>query len=183
MGVLYPMYRTKARRSVAVAAAAAHLTARAGRLDRSTACVDGVPRAAEGVEPLPFRAAGCLPVAGVVVERVAVIADLLRADLVRRPGRRARTRARARPVLVGLEQVERAATPVDQDLPERRARKLRVPTGARLRAAAAGEHDQRCDKQGGASHARNYGAAAEAVSVGDERVQVEARESLAAAEE
>jgi hypothetical protein len=84
MGNLYPMYRTKAPNPIAVTATTAAHVAGAGGLDRLAAPVDGVPGAAEGIEALPFRAARRFPVARVVVERVAVVGDLLGAVRARR---------------------------------------------------------------------------------------------------
>src|SRR3954467_14314752 len=90
MGILYPMYRTNALRSVAVsAAAAAHLAAGAGRLDAFAGCVDDVPGGAEGGEILPLRASRRRAVARVVVERVAVVGDLLRSVCAHRRRERA----------------------------------------------------------------------------------------------
>src|SRR3954471_7735959 len=99
-----------------------------------------VPRGAELLEPLAGGVAGLL-VAGVVVERVAVVRHLRlppargRADLggqdaavrlrlpvrgQRRPEALARARAVAHVRLVGLEQVQGAPFGIDKDVSERR---------------------------------------------------------------
>src|SRR5437868_3594296 len=79
MRILYPMYRTNVPGSVAVSAAPAAHLARAGGLDGLARAVDGVPDAAEGVQVLTPRGARRRAVPRVVVERVAVVGDLLRA--------------------------------------------------------------------------------------------------------
>src|SRR3954451_14946292 len=96
MGTLYPMYRTRSRRSRAVAAAAAaHLAARSRRLDGLARPVDDVPLAAERVQALPFGASRGRAVAVVVVERVPVVGDLLRAVCTLRRRERAAVDAAA----------------------------------------------------------------------------------------